>query len=284
MSLVKVNELLQHATKHHYGVPAINVMNYETIRYAIEAAEEEKLPIIVQFFPGLIDYFPAEYACHIAVDMAKKASVPVAVHLDHSRGFEIAVSGIKDGYPSVMVDGSAFPFEENVQMTSEVVRVAKVYGVDVEAELGHVGDASNLEDFVNADLYTNVAEAVEFVERTGCGSLAVAVGNAHGNYVRTPELSFDRIKELRDALNVPLVMHGGSGIPDAQLQKAVMLGMSKFNIATDYFASMYRGFEAAVEKTNHNGDGDALLRASREAMVNFVRGKLRLLNPDNFTL
>ena len=284
MSLVKVNELLQHATKNGYGVPAINTTNFETIRYAIEAAELEKLPIIVQFFPGLGAYMDEEYVAHIAVDMAKKASVPVAVHLDHSASYEIAVRGIRDGFPSVMVDGSAKPFEENVEMTAAVARVASVFDVDVEAELGHVGNAGNLEDYVNKDSYTNVEQAVEFVERTGCGSLAVAVGNAHGNYVRTPELAFDRIAELRDALKVPLVMHGGSGIPDAQLQKAVQLGMSKFNIATDYFAAMYRAFDETIENTGHNADGMALLAGVKDGMVNFVRSKLRLLNPNGFSL
>ena len=284
MSLIKVNELLEHATKNHYGVAAINTINYETVAYAIEAAELEKVPIIVQFYPGLDSYIPLNHISYMAKDLARKASVPVAVHLDHSASYEIAMAGIRDGFPSVMVDGSAKPFEENVEMTAAVVRAASVFNVDVEAELGHVGSGANLDDIINVDHYTNVDQAVEFVERTGCGSLAIAVGNAHGDYVQEPNLDYDRIRAIRAAVKVPLVLHGCSGIPDEQMQMAVNLGMSKFNVATEYFASMYRAFETSIDATGHNGNGIAMLFGVKEGMVNFVRGKIRLLNPNGYTV
>ena len=208
MSLVKVNELLQHATEHHYGVAAINTINYETISCAIAAAEAERVPVIIQFYPGFGQYIPLSHIAYMAKDLARKASVPVAVHLDHSASYEIAVGGIRDGFPSVMVDGSARPFEENLAMTKAVVETAAVFGVDVEAELGHVGNAQILDDLTNADHLTDPDKAVEFVEKTGCGSLAIAVGNAHGNYIQTPNLNFDRIRELRKAVSIPLVLHG----------------------------------------------------------------------------
>ena len=231
--MVKVNEILQHAWKHKYGVAAINTLNYETIKCAVAAAEAERVPVILQFFPGLDKYIPLKYIADMAVDMARKASVPVAVHLDHSASYEIALGGIRDGFPSVMVDGSALPFEENVALTKEVARAAGVFGVDVEAELGHVGIGMKLEDISNSDLFTDADQAAEFVERTGCGSLAIAVGNAHGDYIQEPNLDFDRIAKIRQAVSVPLVLHGCSGIPDWQMQRAVNLGMSKFNIATE---------------------------------------------------
>lgn len=284
MALVKVSELLKHATENHYGVAAVNVINVETVRYVIEAAERERVPIIVQFYPRFHSYINMEYIAHAAVDMAGKASVPVAVHLDHSGGYEIAVSGIKSGFPSVMVDGSALSFEENIALTSSVVKTADVFGVDVEAELGHVGDGSKENDIVNTDYYTRVEQAVEFVERTGCGSLAIAVGNAHGPYVRTPNLDFDRIRAIRERVSVPLVLHGCSDIPEKQIHTAVKLGMSKFNIATEYFSVMYQTVEKEILSGKIKDNGIELLFALREPMLDFVVHKIRLLNPDRYSL
>ena len=284
MSLVKVNELLQDATEHHYGVPAVNVMNMEMARYVVEAAEQERMPVIVQYYPGFADYAPLATIAFAAKYFAERASVPVAVHQDHSRGYDIAISGIRDGFPSVMVDGSALAYEENVALTKAVVNAGKVFNVDVEAELGHVGDGSNAADFDSADLYTNVDQAVEFVKRTGCGSLAVAVGNAHGPYVKTPKLDFDRIRDLRAALELPLVMHGCSDIPDEQLQECVNLGMSKFNIATEYFRAMYRSLEKDIKSGKHDGDGVNLMFSIAEDMRAFVASKIRLLNPNHYSL
>lgn len=280
MGIVKVNELLQHATKNHYGVAAINVCNFETIKAVVAAAEEERVPVIIQFFPGLAVHCPVNHIAYMAKDLASKASVPIGVHLDHSRGFDIAIGGIRDGFPSVMVDGSALPFEENVQLTAEVVRIASVFGVDVEAELGHVGAGRNLEDFVNADLFTKPQQAKEFVERTGCGSLAIAVGNAHGPYIKTPNLDFERIQQIREAVDVPLVMHGGSGIPQEQMRKAIELGMSKFNIATEYFEA---SFEALKQLQNQpDANYIQVQMKAQQAMKEFVKQKIRMLNPNDY--
>lgn len=284
MALVKVNDLLRHATEHHYGVPAINTFNFETIKYIVAGAEREHMPVIVQFYPGFYEYIPLKLVSAIACHYAEQASVPVAVHLDHSAGYDIAVGGIRDGFPSVMVDGSALPYEENVSLTKAVAEVGSVFGVDIEAELGHVGDGSNEADFVGTDLYTDPAQAAEFVERTGCGSLAIAVGNAHGPYVKTPHLDMTRIKEVREAVSIPLVMHGCSDIPDEQLQETVNLGMSKYNIATEYFRAMYRAIEGDVAAGAHDGDAFGLMRATGEAMTEFVASKIRLLNPNGYTL
>ena len=164
------------------------------------------------------------------------------------------------------------------------MRTASVFGVDVEAELGHVGSGAKLDDIVNSDNYTNVEQAVDFVQRTGCGSLAVAVGNAHGVYIQTPNLDFDRIRALRKALPVPLVLHGCSDIPHEQLQESVRLGMSKFNIATEYFRACYQGIAAAIDPEAKNGQMIDLMKQTEENAVEFVRKKMRLLNPDGFSL
>lgn len=281
--LVKVNEILEHATKNKYGVAAINVTNYETISCAIKAAEIEKVPIIIQFYPGFDTYIPLTHISYMAKDLAEKASVPVGVHLDHSASFEIATGGIRDGFPSVMVDGSSLPFEENVKLTQDVKRIAAIFDIDIEAELGHVGDGSNEDDIINADKYTNIDQAIEFVERTGCDSLAVAVGNAHGPYITTPNLDFDRIKKLREVLDIPLVLHGCSDIPEEQIAKAVNLGMSKFNIATEYFRAMY---EALAEKVPavEGKNGIQLLNEIEEPMIAFVSKKIKLLNPNKISV
>ena len=284
MPLAKVNDILKHATENKYGVAAVNMFTFETIKYAIQAAEEEKVPIIIQYFPGLEGHMANKYVSYIAKDLAEKASVPVGVHLDHSRNFEIAVAGIRDGFPSVMVDGSALPYEENVALTKSVVETAAVFGIDIEAELGHVGSGANIDDIQNSDHYTNVDQAVDFVQRTGCHSLAVAVGNAHGTYIVTPNLDFDRIKALRAKLPIPLVLHGGSDIPDWQMQEAVNQGMSKFNIATEYD----RAFFNALKNTDYEGmqraSGRAVMVGIEDAMVSFVKSKIRLLNPNKFSL
>ena len=283
MPLVKVNDLLQHATEHHYGVAAVNVFNYETIRWVAEAAQREKIPVIIQFYPGFEKYIPLKYVAEIAKDLAQQSPVPIGVHLDHSASYDIATRGLRDGFPSVMVDGSALPYEENVELTAAVVRTAAVFGVDVEAELGHVGSGANLDDIVNTDHYTDVKQAVDFVERTGCGSLAVAVGNAHGAYVQTPNLDFKRIEALHQAVKVPLVLHGCSDIPHEQLQESVRLGMSKFNIATEYFRACYQGAAQKADPNKADGNLLSLMTETSEAAIEFVRGKMRLLNPNKFS-
>lgn len=283
MPLAKVKDVLTHAGENRYGVAAVNVFNYETVKWVAQAAEQERVPVIIQLYPGFESYIALEHIAAIAKDFAAKSPVPVAVHLDHSASYEIAVNGIKAGFPSVMVDGSALPYEENLEVTAAVVRTANVFGVDVEAELGHVGSGSRLEDITDSGKYTDVAQAREFVEKTGCGSLAVAVGNAHGEYIQPPSLDFDRIAALRKALPVPLVLHGCSDIPHDQLQESVRLGMSKFNIATEYFRACYESLAQAMEAGARGGMPGVMQEAAQGA-IEFVRGKMRLLNPNGFSL
>ena len=284
MSLVKVKDLLAHAQEHGYGVPAINVFDYNSIKFAAMAAEEAKMPLIIQYFPGFDVHAPLIDIRNIAVAFARRATVPIAVHLDHSKNFEIAVSGLGARFPSVMVDGSALPYEENVALTLEVARCAHAMGVDVEAELGHVGVGMNLADMTNTDHFTDPDQAVDFVKRTGADSLAIAVGNAHGNYIRTPELDFDRICKLREVLDIPLVMHGGSDIPDDQLARAVRCGMSKFNIATEYQRAFYNNMKDFFADESNSGAYFKALRALERPCIDFVKSKIDILNPDHYQL
>lgn len=284
MPLAKVKDLLVHAQEHGYGVPAINVFDYNSIKFAAMAAEEARMPLIIQYFPGFDVHAPLADIRDIAVTFARRAAVPIAVHLDHSRSFEIAVSGLGAGFPSVMVDGSALPYEENVSLTAEAARCAHAMGVDVEAELGHVGVGMNLEDMTDAARFTDPDQAVDFVSRTGADSLAIAVGNAHGNYIRTPELDFDRIRKLREVLDIPLVMHGGSDIPDDQLARAVRCGMSKFNIATEYQRAFYNNMKEFFADESNAGAYFKALRAIERPCIDFVKSKIAVLNPDGYRL
>lgn len=283
MPLAKVKDILTHATENHYGVAAVNVFNYETVKWVAQAAEQERVPVIIQLYPGFESYIALAHIAVIARDFAAQSPVPIAVHLDHSASYEIAVKGIKAGFPSVMIDGSALPYEENLAVTAAVVRTAAVFGIDVEAELGHVGSGARLEDITDCGKYTAVAQAKEFVAKTGCGSLAVAVGNAHGEYIQAPNLDFERIAALRQAVPVPLVLHGCSDIPHDQLQESVRLGMSKFNIATEYFRACCHSLAGALEAGAKGGMPGLMMEAATGA-VDFVRGKMRLLNPNGFSL
>ncbi|MDF2541308.1 MAG: fructose,6-bisphosphate aldolase, class [Herbinix sp.] len=284
MSRVSVKEILQYATIHKFGVPAINVFNYETVKWAIEGAEREKLPIIIQVYPGFSQHINLKYIADFTKDMAQKATVPVAVHLDHSTTYEIAVAGIRDGFPSVMIDGSSHPYEENVQLTKEVIKVARIFDVDIEAELGHVGTGSKLEDIIDSNNYTSVQQAVEFVERTDCDSLAVAVGNAHGVYIKEPNLDFERIAKIRSSVSIPLVLHGCSDIPDEQIQKSVNFGISKFNIATEYDRAFYHAICNSINPSDNKGSFFRLETAACDEIKAFVIRKLKLLNPNNYSL
>ena len=277
--LSKTKQVLTHATQNKYGVLAANTFNFETVKWAIKAAELEKMPIVIQFYPGFNNFIPQEFIAHMAIKLAKKAAVPVAVHLDHSVNFDIAISGVRNGFPSIMVDGSSLPYEDNVALTAAVVRAARVFDVDVEAELGRVGSGNNVGDITNTDNFTNVEQACDFVARTGCDALAIAVGNAHGPYVQTPALDFDRIRALRAALDIPLVLHGSSDIPDEQMQETVRLGISKYNLATEYF----RAYAASLAACDAQ-DAYAIANNIEEPVIEFLRSKIRLLNPNGYVL
>ena len=217
----------------------------------------------------------------IAVDLAKQASVPVGVHLDHGKSYDVAVGGIAAGFPSIMYDGSARPFEENLEVTASVVKCAHILGIDVEAELGTVGQGSRKEDFCNEELYTKPEMAKNFVERTHVDSLAVAIGNSHGHYVCEPHLDIRRLDEINKTIDVPLVLHGGSGIPAEQMIESVKYGINKVNIGTEFFEKCKNCVAA------HMGEDGFILDHYKEAgeeVIEFVRGRISRINPYHFTL
>ena len=248
MPLVTSKWMLEDAQKRGYAVGAFNVENMEMVKAVIAAAQELKAPVMLQDNAVYRKIRRTFHVCAMAAAEAEKASVPVCIHLDHGSSFELAVQAIKAGYTSVMIDGSKEPFEENVAVSKRVADVAKACGIPVEAELGKVGGKEDdLE--AEADTNTDPMEAKEFVERTGITSLAVAIGTAHGFYVGTPVLDKERLSEIRKVVDIPLVLHGASGLSDEDVSDCVKRGICKVNFATELRAAYTaRGEEAFGRK------------------------------------
>ena len=232
--LVSTKEIFEIARKRGFGIPAPNFYNSDSIKTYIETAAKNNFPVIVSFAEVHLELMSMEEAAEMGKFYANKYNIPVALHLDHGMTYSVIVNAIKNGFTSVMIDASAESFEENVRLTKEVVKVAHAVNVAVEAEIGHVGAGVNYENHEQTEsMYTKTEEAVKFVEMTNVDSLAVSVGTAHGSYVGIPEINFERLKEIRDKVSVPLVLHGGSSTGDANLRKCVELGIVKINLFTD---------------------------------------------------
>lgn len=277
MPLVNSRELLRDAQAHGYAVGAFNVENMEMMQAVVAAAEAESAPLILQTTPSTLRYAgPAVFAA-MARAIAGKARVPVAIHLDHGDSFELCRQAVWDGYTSVMIDGSKLPLEDNIILVRRVVQMAGDISQQpaVEAELGRLGGKEDsLEVKPGEDIYTDPGEAARFVEETGIDSLAVAIGTAHGFYKGKPKLDFDRLAQLRDAVSVPLVLHGSSGVPDEDVQRAISLGVCKVNFATELRA-------AYTEATRQTLSGDPALydpkkfgAPGREAVTKLVRHRI----------
>lgn len=264
------------AKEGKFAIPHFNVWNVEMLQGVIDAAEEAKAPIIISFGTGFVGNTSFEDFSEMMVSMAKKATVPVICHWDHGRSMEIIQNAYNHGMNSVMRDASALPFEENIQEIKAAVDYFHPLGIPVEAELGHVGNETVYEEALSGYKYTDPSQAAEFVERTGCDSLAVAIGNVHGVYSSEPVLDFDVVQKCRDAVSVPLVLHGASGIGDEDIKKCISLGIAKINIHTELC-------QAAMEAINANTDKPFLEveRAVRAAVKERALYKINLFGDAN---
>lgn len=234
MALVTMKKLLDQAKEQHRGVGAFSVGNMEMIRGALQAAEEMQTPIILQIAEVRLKHSPLELMAPMMVEAAKQAKVDIAVHLDHGLTRQTVLKALEYGFTSVMFDSSLYPLEENIQRTREIVKVAGEYNATVEAELGIVGGSEDGSSD-HGIRCTDPEQAKYFCEATDVDALAVAIGNAHGNYKKAPELAFDVLREIRQKVDKPLVLHGGSGITDDDFRKAIACGIVKVNIATASF-------------------------------------------------
>lgn len=247
MALVKAIEILQMADQARTSAMAFNCTDYNMIKAVVKVAEELNKPTIIMLYPEHARdkrwTTPAVFSAMVREE-AKKVKAPIAMHLDHCSDYDYILAAIKDGFPSVMYDGSMLPVEENIKNTREVAKAAHAMGASVEAELGRVGFANILTDQSDEDMYTKAEVAASFCEQSGCDSVAVAVGTAHGFYKETPKLDIERLKAINAATNIPLVMHGGSGVPDDQLAIAFREGINKFNVGTEFFYLYYQTIQA----------------------------------------
>ncbi|MCR4399380.1 MAG: class II fructose-1,6-bisphosphate aldolase [Syntrophomonadaceae bacterium] len=277
MPLVSVKQLLDEAERGGYAVGAFNANNMEIVQAIIDAAVEERAPVIMQASQGAIKYAGLPFITGMVRIAAERADVPVALHLDHGTSFEQVIQCICSGFTSVMYDGSQLPLEDNIAVTCKVLEVARTVGVSVEAELGKIGGT---EDDISVDareaLFTDPDEAAYFVRRTGVDSLAVAIGTAHGQYKGEPRLDFDRLERIRQLVKIPIVLHGSSGVPDEAITRAIALGVRKVNIDTNIREAFVGAMRTELAKNAREIDPRRILGPAREAATALIREKIRL--------
>jgi len=277
MALVNPLGFIRAARENGIAVAAFNVHNMETIQAVVEGAAEERAPVVVQTTPGTLKHAGIPFIAACVKVAAELFDVPVALHLDHCQSFETVIQCIRHGYTSVMIDGSMLSYAENVALVKKVVEVAHSVGVAVEAELGRVGGA---EDYLSVDecqaAFTVPDEARDFVEATGIDTLAVAIGTAHGIYKGEPKLDFERLSAIRATVDVPLVLHGASGVPDQSIREAVRRGISKINIATELKIPMAEAIKDFFRNNPSESDPRAYMGQAKDAVKQIVRKKIQL--------
>ena len=275
--LVDFKKILDMAEQGEYCIPAFNVYNLETAKGVINAAEELRSPVILQFYSRLVTSKVAEDVAPIVLDMAHKATVPVCFHLDHGAGECEVVRSLRMGMTGIMIDASMESLEDNIKKTKEIVRICDYVGVGVEGELGHVGKAADGAENVVTE-YTHADEAKRYVQETGVCALAVMVGTAHGRYKKAPVLDIERIKEIKKEANVALVLHGGSGVPDDQIQKAIKAGIRKMNFSTDL---CYSFLDACRERDKNIVGIDLFMTEPIKRVQEFAQSKIKVLGASN---
>ena len=279
MPLVTSKQMLTDAQKGGYAVGAFNAENMEMVKAIIKAAEELKAPVMIQTTPSTVKYASLEMFVGMVAAEARDASVPVCLHLGHGSSFELAVRAIKEGYTSVMIDGSKLPFDENIDVSARVTAVAHPNNIPVEAELGKVGGKEDDLEAV-ADTNTDPMEAKEFVEKTGIDSLAVAIGTAHGFYVGTPVLDKERLSEIRAVVDIPLVLHGASGLSDEDVKDCVKRGICKVNFATELRVAYTDAGKALLKEKPETFDPKKLGEVGMAAVTELVKNRMKVCGCD----
>jgi len=275
MKIVSTREMLNKAQREGYAVPAFNIHNLETLQVVVETAAELKSPVILAGTPSTVNYAGGEFIVSMADAAAGKYDIPIAIHLDHYEEVNEIEEFIKLGFRSAMIDASHKAYEDNIATVKQVVEFAHKYDTTVEAELGRLGGQ---EDDLIVDekdtKYTNPKQAKEFVEKTGIDSLAVAIGTAHGLYKGEAKLDFDRLKEIRDMVDVPLVLHGASDIPDELVKKAISLGICKVNVATDLKIPFSDAVKKYFIENPTANDPRKYMQPGKDAMKKIVAHKI----------
>ena len=280
MELITTKSILKKAQEGKYAIGAFNVENMEMVMAVISAAEEMNAPVIMQTTPSTVKYASLDYFLANVKVAASHAKVPVVMHLDHGSSFELAAQAFRAGYTSIMIDGSHSSFEDNIKISKSVVDMCKPAGIAVEAELGKVGGKEDDLDGGDGG-FTDPQEAKEFVERTGVDSLAVAIGTAHGMYKGEPKLDLERLSEIREVVSIPLVLHGGSGIPDSKVQESIERGICKVNYATELRIAFTNGVNKYLNENKDVIDPKKYNKAGMEEVKKFVKEKIKVCGCEN---
>ncbi|MCK1992938.1 class II fructose-1,6-bisphosphate aldolase [Peribacillus muralis] len=279
MPLVSGKALLAHAHQNQYAIGAFNFANMENLQAVIEAAEELQSPVIIQITEKSIEYAGLDYLYALGRCAGENAKVPVALHLDHGKKWESVIRCLRYGWTSVMMDASHKPFEENIALTRKIVEFAREVNVSVESELGFIGGKEG-DITPEGNIYTEVDEAVEFVRRTNTDALAIAVGTAHGIYKGEVNIDFNRIKEIKAQTDIPLVLHGSSGVPDEMIKRAVLSGINKVNFDTEIKLASLEALKAFLDQHPYEYDIRKIYKPARQAMKEKIKEKIKLLSSE----
>lgn len=277
MPLVSMNEFLPRAKNEKFAVGQFNMNNLEFVQGIAEAAKEEQSPFIFGASEGAIRYMGIKNVVALARIASEESGVPVALHLDHGSSFEVVMQCIREGFSSVMFDGSHYPLEENIRLTKQVVAAAHAVGVSVEGELGTIGGVEDDLNVAEEDAsIANPADAIRFWKETRVDAMAIAVGTAHGMYKGEPKIHYDIIDEVSREIDAPIVLHGGSGVPDESIQKAISLGAAKINVNTENQVASAKVVRELLSSKSDLIDPRKYLGPAREAIKEVVKGKMRL--------
>lgn len=276
MARSNYTEILKYAREHKFAVGAFNSMNMETLQAVVSAANKKNVPLIVQTYHAHIDYAGADYMRALYEVAAKNSNVMIAMGLDHGRSVEQAKLCIDNNFTGVMIDLSSEDYDINVNETRKVVEMAHARGISVEAELGTIFDADESPEKI-ATGYTDPVVARKFAMETGIDCLAVSIGTAHGKYKYTPKINFDLLKELIDTVPCPIVVHGGSDVPDEDVIEMVRLGIAKLNVGTDFFNAYTQAISRILTEDGPNADITKVMSAARAAVEEVAMHKIDLL-------
>ena len=278
--LINMKEMLKVADKNEFAVPAFNIGSEAILKGVVESAKEKDAPVILAIHPTELEFLGDSFI-KTCIEEANKSRVPMVIHLDHGGKFEEILRAIRCGFTSVMIDASHMSYEDNIAITKKVVEVAKVSDVSVEAELGTIGTTGeSYEGGTSSIIYTDPKQAKDFIEKTGIDSLAVAIGTAHGIYPKNmkPELKLDLLKTIRDTVDVPLVLHGGSSNPDKEIAESVRIGISKINISSDIKFAFYKKCREVLAENPKWIEPNAIYPPCIKAMREVVEFKMNLFN------
>lgn len=280
--LVNLKEMTKIAKKEKYAVPHFNINNLEWTRYILETCEEMDSPVILGVSEGATKYMGGFNVVSLLVKGLIKdlnITIPVCLHLDHGSSVESCIKAIDAGFSSVMIDASKFTLEDNIKITNEVVSYAKKYNVSVEAEVGHIGGT---EDGESSDVaYAKVEDVLKLVNETNIDIIAPALGSVHGLYKGEPKLDFDKMKEISEKTSIPLVLHGGTGIYNEQIKKAIECGISKININTDLQIAWSNAVREFLNNDSKEYDPRRIIGSGKEAVKEKIREKIILFGSNN---